>query len=362
MEAKPAVCLVLRYFTVGGLERVVSLLANELVARGVAVRVVVLGTARRNALITELAEGVDTHILDGSWPGKLRRLRELAAGHVVHLHFGDGKIHPSVRWALRDHPAVVVTYHSVYSHKRTWLTNTVDRLTSRWVRDPVAVSGAVARFCSDEVGLAADRVTVINNAVPDVGATEFRHERAPGVWLVDLASVYPHKNHRTLIRGLAVLRDRGHDVRLRIIGDGPDVADLFQEAARLGVAGRVDWYGAVWRREIVTSLLATSDIFVTASRFEGTPLTALESMRMGLPLVLSDIPAHRETAADAAAFFPAEDPVAFADQVEPLLDPRTRARRGADARERGGDFSVDRFIDGHLAVYTGALVMDGKAA
>lgn len=347
----PPVCLVLRYFTVGGLERVVSLLANELVARGVPVRVVVLGTARRNALITELAKEVDTHILEGPWLVRLRRLRQLAAGHVVHLHFGDGKIHPSVRWALRTHPAVVVSYHSVYSHKRNRLTNTLDRLTAGHARNIVAVSNAVARFCTTEVGLAGDRVTVVNNAVPKVDTAVFQHERQPGLWLVDLASVYPHKNHVTLIHGLALLRDRGHDVRLRVIGDGPDVADLFQQAGRLGIADRIDWYGAVWRREIVSSLLSTSDIFVTASRFEGTPLTALEAMHKGLPLVLSDIPAHRETAADAAGFFPADDPVAFADQVELLVDDDVRAERGVAARERGTHFSVDRFVDGHLDVY-----------
>jgi glycosyltransferase involved in cell wall biosynthesis len=345
------VCLVLRYFTIGGLERVVSLLANELAARGVPVRVIVLGTARRNALITELSEDVETHVLTGPWQNKLRRLRQLTAGNVVHLHFGDGKIHPSVRWALRNHPDVVLTYHSVYSHKRTWLTNTLDRVTSRHLRSLVAVSDAVAGFCEREVGLAPERITVINNAVPEPSQGEFEHRREPGLWLIDLASVYPHKNHRTLIRGLAVLRERGHDVRLRVIGDGPDVADLFQEATQLGVAGQVDWYGAVWRREIVSSLLATSDVFVTASRYEGTPLTALESMQMGLPLVLSDIPAHRETGGDAAAFFPADDPVTFADQVEPLLDDAFRAERGVASRDRGDHFSVSKFVDSHVDVY-----------
>lgn len=355
VETKPAaVCLVLRYFTVGGLERVVSLLANGLAARGVRVRVVVLGIARRNALITELAEEVETHILEGPWRSRLRRLRELAEGHVVHLHFGDGKIHPSVRWALRNHPHVVVTCHSVYTHKRTRLANTVDRLTGKRLGDIVAVSNAAAAFCTDEVGHPAGLVTVINNAVPPPEAGVFKHTRAPGLWLVDLAGVYPHKNHLTIIRGLAVLRSRGHDVRLRLIGDGPEIANLFQTATELGVAAFIDWYGAVWRREIVASLLDSSDIFVSASRFEGTPLTALESMQAGLALVLSDIPAHRETAASSADFFPSEDPEAFADRVEPLLDDEIRAERASDARKRFAHFSVDRFIDGHLRVYTRA--------
>ena len=88
----------------------------------------------------------------------------------------------------------------------------------------------------------------------------------------------------------------------------------------------------MWRRDIVSSLLDTSDIFVTASRFEGTPLTALEAMQKSIPLVLSDIPAHRETAADAAGSFPADDATAFADQVELLVDDDERGKRGTTAR------------------------------
>lgn len=354
------VCLVLRYFTVGGLERVVSLLANELVARGVSVRVVVLGTSRRNALITELDDAVETHVLDGPWVLRLRRLQSLSKGHVVHLHFGDGKIYPSVRWALRNHPKLVITYHSVYRHIRSRSANRIDRFASCRCSNVVAVSTAVARYCTDEVGLSPGLITVVNNAIPDSPVPVFEHTRGPGLWLIDLAGIQPHKNHVTIVRGLAILRGRGHDVRLRIIGDGPEVADLFRIASDLGVAAQVDWYGAVWRREIVASLLRTSDIFVSASRFEGTPLTALEAMQASLPLVLSDIPAHRETSDGAASFFPADDAEQFAARVEELLDADVRARRGRDALERLSHFSVERFATGYLQVYHSPARTNGR--
>lgn len=359
--AQPRVCLVLRYFTVGGLERVVSLLANELAGRGVPVRVVVLGTARRNALITELDDAVETHVLDGPWIGRLRSLVRLGDGHVVHLHFGDGKVYPTIRWALRKHPNVVITYHSVYAHIRKRSSNLVDRFASRWLANAVAVSDAVRWYCLDEVGLAPELMTVVNNAIPDRPEPVFTRARQDGLWLIDLASVQTHKNHLTIIRGVALLRAAGHDVRVRVIGDGPEIAHLFQVATELGVAAHVDWYGAVWRREIIESLLATSDVFVSASRFEGTPLTALEAMQAGLPLVLSDIPAHRETAAEAAAFFPADDARAFADQIEPLLDGGLRSRRGQTARERFEHFSVDSFISGYLNVYAAPPRSGGRA-
>ena len=92
MSGAPAVCLVLRYFTIGGLERVVIGLANAFVARGVDTRVVVLYTGKRNALITELDPRVDLVLLDGPERARLAALRELTRGRVAHLNFGDGYI------------------------------------------------------------------------------------------------------------------------------------------------------------------------------------------------------------------------------------------------------------------------------
>ncbi|MCE0445433.1 glycosyltransferase family 4 protein [Streptomyces tricolor] len=95
------VCLLLRYFTVGGLERVVTSLANELVERGVDVRVVALAVAKRNALMTELDPRVEAITLSGPPLRPLAAVARLTRGRVVHLHFGDGRIHPLVRLALR---------------------------------------------------------------------------------------------------------------------------------------------------------------------------------------------------------------------------------------------------------------------
>jgi hypothetical protein len=61
----PPVCILLRYFAVGGLERVVLALANAFAAQDVKTRVIVLSPGKRNALITELDSRVDLQILVG---------------------------------------------------------------------------------------------------------------------------------------------------------------------------------------------------------------------------------------------------------------------------------------------------------
>ncbi|MFC8538539.1 glycosyltransferase family 4 protein [Streptomyces sp. NPDC057249] len=343
--AGPGVAVVVRYFTVGGLERVVTSLANELVGRGLPVRVIVLYAGKRNALLTELDERVDVVALSGSTTARLRALRTLTEGRVVHVNFGDGRIHPLVRAALRDRPTVV-TCHSVYSHKRTALINRADRFWSRSVHTVVAVSEAVRRFCVDEVGMDPAKVVVVPNGVEieRIGRLTATHDgpaEPEELSVVSLASLYPHKNHATLLDGFATAHERWSGLRLRMIGDGPELIGLHRAARTLGIADAVDWYGAVWRRDQVVPLVAAGQVFVSASRFEGMPISVLEAMACGLPLVLSDIAPHREVAGDAAVYFPADDPAALAARLGDLAgDPARREALAARAKERAADYDV----------------------
>jgi glycosyltransferase involved in cell wall biosynthesis len=348
------ICLILRKFTVGGLERVLSLLANGLINSGRGVRVVALGRGSPNGMITELDPRVDIHILDGPWAARLRRLGELTHGHIVHLHFADGLIHPSVRWKLRGHPSVVATYHSVYSPHRNRFTNRLDRFINSRGRGVIACSEAVGDFCVREVGLPAELVTVICNAVPAPQLGAINVSGTDATYLISLASINPHKDHVTLIRGLAILRDRGHDVRLRVVGDGPETANAYLEAGCLGVTDLIDWYGAVWKPDIVNALLGESQIFVSASTNEGLPLSVLEGLHSGLAMVLSDIPPHREVADDGARYFTPGDEAAFADQVTALLDPEVRRYHAVRASTRAKRYTMSEFIDRHLDVYRAA--------
>ncbi|APR75945.1 Glycosyltransferase [Minicystis rosea] len=347
----PAVSIVLRYFTVGGLERVVIALANAFAARGVDTRVIVLSTGKRNALITELDAGVDVALLSGERQEKLAALRKLTHGRLVHIHFGDGHIHPLIRTALVDRK-VVITYHSVYRHKRTWLKNRLDQFWASRATGIIAVSNAVKEFCAGDVRIPADRITVIPNGIESrVGPAIARPAGGP-LTAISLASLYPHKNHGVLLDGLSIARQKGIDLRLRMLGDGPSMAAHYRRCLTLGLRPAVDWYGAVWRRDMVQPLLASSDLFVSGSRFEGLPLSVLEGMAHGLPMVLSDIPPHREVAGDAALYFPPDDPAALADRIHAITaSAERRAEMQEASRRRVKTFDLDRCVEDHLAVY-----------
>nr|WP_237532344.1 glycosyltransferase family 4 protein [Streptomyces sp. SID8352] len=343
--------MLVRYFTVGGLERVVTSLANELVERGVDVRVVALAVAKRNALMTELDPRVEAVSLSGSPLKRLADVARLTRGRVVHIHFGDGRIHPLVRLALKGR-RVVVSYHSVYTHKRSWLRNRIDQYFNRRAAQVLAVSEAVRDFCASQVGLAPQQVEVVPNAIR-VDCPERVDEGSDGrLTVISLAGLYPHKNQAAVLAGVAQARRRGVDVHLRVIGDGPEMAELYQQSLALGIADAVEWYGQVWRRDLVLPLLMSSQAFVSASRFEGMPISILEAMAAGLPLVLSDIPPHHETAGEACLYFPPDEPQELASALAELAtDPHRRKELGEFSLERSGHFDLDLFTDRHLRAY-----------
>ncbi len=350
------ITFLIRYFTVGGLERVVSTLANEYTQAGLLVRIVVLEPGKRNALLTELDPRVDVQMVHERGPGRVRRLRELTRDTIVHINFGDGRIHPWVRTCLFNRN-VVVTYHSDYAHKRHKMTNRADRIFAGRVQEIVAVSRAAERFCVEDVGIPSHRVEVIENAVPHPPAS-VTPERggATGLTAVAVANLYPHKNHETLIRGLGRAVRAGTDARLVVLGDGPCLAALYKLAREEGVLERLEWCGAIWKREIMLPLVAQADVFVSASRYEGMPLSVLEALGLGLPCVLSDITAHRETAGDASVYFPADDPEALADALGRVAaDAETLTAMSAVSRERSRLFAPARQAGRYLKVYERVL-------
>jgi len=85
----------------------------------------------------------------------------------------------------------------------------------------------------------------------------------------------------------------GPEWRLRIAGDGPERGSLEQLAAKLGVADRVELLGFVSRAELIAGY-AHASVFASLSEHESQGISAVEALAAGLPVVLSDIDAHRD--------------------------------------------------------------------
>ncbi len=346
------VCLVVMYFTIGGLERVVVRLANGLATRGIPTRVIIVETGKRNALVTELDEHVELICLEGSVLKKLCDLRRLTRGYITHLQFGDGYVHPLCRLALSGHKSLVITYQSVYSHLRNIIQTKLDFAMSGQFKTVIAVSERVKEYCVQSIGISESKIQVIYNAIDVRSNTDWQDWSNRPLELVCVASLYKHKNQATLLHGVATAHQMGCQVRLSLVGDGPDMARLFKLACDLNIRSSITWYGAIWRREDVQAIVDRADVFVTASKWEGFSIALLEAMASGKPIIASDIQPHREALDENALFFPPEDPSALAKAIVKLhKDSSLGHQLGSQGYLRTQLFNTKDFIDRHIEVY-----------
>ncbi|MFE6274308.1 glycosyltransferase [Streptomyces goshikiensis] len=346
------VVLILRHFTVGGLERVLLSHVRLLTAAGHTLTVCVLDPGRDNVLVYELPPEVRLVTAPRS---RLRRtvfLCRLVAGATVLLQFGDGRLYPSIRPALTSADRIIRFCHSDYSHLRTPAKNLLDRALTRSEDTIVAVGGRSTRFLLDDVHAPADKVITLTNAIEPRAAVQPPSDQpwAKGrPYVVAIQSLYPHKGHDVLLRAHAHLTRTNPDVQLVVIGDGDQTIALRALATSLGIADHVTWLGAVWHHDLVDRILTGASAFVSMSRFEGVPISVLEARRHVLPLVLTDIPGHRDAADPTTRLVTVDDHEAFAQAVLDTLTPG--APRSADTSAL--DLDWERYAAGFLAIVEG---------
>jgi glycosyltransferase involved in cell wall biosynthesis len=204
----------------------------------------------------------------------------------------------------------------------------------------------------------ADRVVTVHNGMPDVDARLRAHPGQSPVRLVMVARFGAQKDHPTLLRALAGLRE--YDWELDLIGDGPLVREIQSLTASLGVTERVHFLG---QRTDVDQILARAHINLLVSNWEGFPLSILEAMRAGMPVIASAVGGIGESVRDDETGYlvPRGNVELLRDRIRRLLStPPLRARLGSNGRQRyEQDFTLDRFVAKTLALYASVLEQSG---
>lgn len=209
------------------------------------------------------------------------------------------------------------------------------------------------------LGLAAgiareDRLVTVHNGMPDVPQSLRADPGRTQLRLVMVARFGAQKDHPTLLRALATLQH--HPWELDLIGDGPLRGETEALAAALGLAGRVRFLG---QRTDVDQILANAQISLLVTNWEGLPLSILESMRAGLPVVASSVGGIGESVRDGETGYlvPRGGVEELADRIGRLLtDAALRLRLGASGRARYEQhFTLEHAVAKTLAVYLDVL-------
>lgn len=181
---------------------------------------------------------------------------------------------------------------------------------------------------------------------PDGNGGETVHSSLPPAPLIlNVGRMVWDKAQEVLLEAFALLGDDFQDWRLAVVGDGRLESDLRTHAATLGIHHRVDWHGIVADPYI---FYRSASIFALPSRVEGTPNALLEAMNCGLPVIVSDgAPGPLELVEDGETglVVPVNDAAALAAALRRLANDETLRRRlGAAARKRVKEYDLPRAL------------------
>src|SRR5271165_1988846 len=203
---------------------------------------------------------------------------------VLHAHNALVLHYAIAAASLARVPVVVNTRHGGNNNwdphcERIW------RQALRWTNAIVFISEAVREFYVSRDQLSTRRTSIIYNGI-DLAKFTSRPAHPstarPTFRIGAVGRLVPAKDHVTLIRSFSIISAAMPLAELHIVGDGPCWMALSQIAESLGLMKRVFLHGASLD---VPGFLSTLDLFVLSSISEGLPISLMEALAAGLPVV-----------------------------------------------------------------------------
>jgi glycosyltransferase involved in cell wall biosynthesis len=200
-----------------------------------------------------------------------------------------------------------------------------------------------------KAGMDTRRLITIHNGMSDI--PDSLRADASGVSpvkIVMIARFAEQKDYRTLLQACQPIAN----IQLDLVGDGPQLDEMKDLATTLGMTDRINFRGF---RKDIPEILAQAHIFALISNWEGFPITTLEAMRAGLPIVISDVGGSTEaiTEGETGYCIPRGGVMTLRSRLSELVaDSNLRLKMGRAARQRyESEFVVENMFRQTLAVY-----------
>jgi glycosyltransferase involved in cell wall biosynthesis len=382
---------VIARLNVGGPSLHVSYLAECLASRGYVTTLAAGEISEGEASMAFVAEqrGIDIQRVpelqrEVSPLGDSKAVRHLARlivqerPHVLHTHTAKagavGRAAARLAGSARP-PVVVHTFHghtlegyfgpakqAAYRIVERALAHETDALiaVSPEVRDDLLAIGVgrASQYAVVRLGIElSERTEGAERGGELLEALGIARERFTVGWVGRMTAV---KRAHDVLQALRLLHDRGHDAALVMVGDGPDRPELEALARELGIEHSTRFVG--YQHEVGPWFHAF-DALLLPSRNEGTPVSAIETLAAGRPVVASRVGGLPDVVQDGVDGYlvPVGDVAAAAGMLARLADdPELRRRMGSTGRERVlARYQVPRLVEDVDRLYRALLAAKG---
>ncbi len=287
----------------------------------------------------------------------LRQLISRLSPAIVHTHGYRADLVGGLAARRSDVPAVSTVHGFTGGNWRNQINEKLQLYALRHSAAAITVSRPLADRLAAE-GILRERIHLIPNAIAAPRAlSRIEARRQLGLpvdgfvvgWIGRLSR---EKGPDVMLQALASSEPAFH---LSVIGEGPERDSLRRLAEQLGIASRLTFHGEVAN---AASLMNAFDAIVISSRTEGTPITLLEAMAVGVPVIATNVGGIPDVVTDAeAVIVGAEDPRAIARALGDVRSNVATSRARADAaRVRvESKYGLQRWMTAIAAAYSSAL-------
>lgn len=284
---------------------------------------------------------------------------------VYHLHGYTSNLLFVIDWAHKRNLPVVYQEHQTPDAQFDWWKDF--KTTINKANIVVGVSEISAAALREVCGV-TQPIKVIYYLVPDpMTGTDHKggnyQTNTDGVKVSTFARLYVTKGLKYLLDAIAQIKKQHPDAQFSVYGEGPLREELLSYASQLGLDGTKIFVGVFTSRDELSAIMANTDIYVMSSILEGLPVSIIEAMSYGLPIVATPVGGIPEAIQDGANGLLCEpgDAECLAKKITCLIeDPELRNKLGVAARNsyEHGPFHPSAVCDQFIEAYQEA--MNGK--
>lgn len=270
---------------------------------------------------------------------------------VVHSHIYAGK-YAHLAASAAGVKVKVYTVHNIAQKEATPSDQKINRfLFRRMGVVPVALSEEVRQTIVDVYHLNPKEIPIACNGIPMERCNPCSAYQKTATNYIHVGRFCEVKNHANLIRGFVKAHEQYPTIQLRLYGDGPLRQKMENLVAELQAQDFIHFMGLT---DDVYSAMAKADVFILPSIYEGMPMTLIEAMATGLPIITTPVGGIVDMLEDGKeAAFTGTDPASIAEGISSLVENLAlRQTLGQAARIKAKQFSAEAMAKKYLEIYS----------
>lgn len=348
---KKKVLIILPGFAMGGAENMVYELSNHINPENFDASVLCYCGKQNTSLEKKAEEKIDVHYVDCAGkitPQKIHKVfREInkIQPDIVHAHMG-GALYAAL-WTLKKRKPLVVTIHTTPQKAFSNLVESVLRFRMKFGRCRLVAVSEENKRLADQYFKLKVPCEFVNNGVD---LKRFYHKEHELFTFINVARQDDNKNQKMLIEAFKKAHEIYTNTKLILVGDGPNHEMLQALCGELGVQDEVLFTGNIANAE---DYYAISDVYVQTSHREALPMSILEAMAAGLPIISTDVGGIKDVVQENGILVQDGDKSALYETMkEMMLAPNDKIIRYSQESIRiVQNYSAKKMAEKYITIY-----------